>query len=98
MKTLLHISIFLIIAQLKSFSVEYNILQFKYDENKTLLEFNFQMHNDSLEYKLLNDSSLYSNTKFNIIISSTGIEISIEEDDDELLFGGRDFEDIDGDD
>jgi GWxTD domain-containing protein len=74
MKTLLHISIFLIIAQLKSFSVEYNILQFKYDENKTLLEFNFQMHNDSLEYKLLNDSSLYSNTKFNIIISSTGIE------------------------
>ncbi len=74
MKTLHYIAFFIFLFQLKSFSVEYNILQFKYDENKTLIEFNYQLHNDSLDYISTDDSSLISKTEFNIIISSTGIE------------------------
>lgn len=74
MKTLLYIALILIIIQLKAFSVEFNLLQFRYDESKTLLEFNYQLHNDSLDYKLSIDSSFVSTLEFNIIISSTGVE------------------------
>ncbi|PKL80632.1 MAG: hypothetical protein CVV25_03785 [Ignavibacteriae bacterium HGW-Ignavibacteriae-4] len=74
MKQLIKITLFFIFIQLNAYSVEFNILQFRYDESKTLLEFNYQFHNDSLEYKLNKDSTLFSKSEFNFIISSTGIE------------------------
>ena len=74
MKTIINIILLFILLQLKAFSVEFNILQFRYDDSKTLLEFNYQMHNDSLEYKLSKDSALLATVEFNVIISSTGIE------------------------
>lgn len=74
MKTIINIILLFILLQLKAFSVEFNILQYRYDDSKTLLEFNYQLHNDSLQYKLSKDSSLLANLEFNVIISSTGIE------------------------
>ncbi len=74
MKTLIYLIAFSFIFQLKAFSVEFNILQFRYDENKTLIEINYQLHSDSLEYRKTNDNALMSNTKINLIVSSTGIE------------------------
>ncbi len=74
MKTIITKILLIIFIQLKAFSVEFNILQFKYDDSKTLLEFNYQLHNDSLEYKIVKDSSLVSTTEIKIVISSTGIE------------------------
>lgn len=74
MKQLIKITLFFIFIQLNAYSVEFNILQFRYDESKTLLEFNYQFHNDSLDYKLNKDSTLVSKSEFNFIISSTGIE------------------------
>ena len=60
--------------QLNLNSVEFNILQFRYDENKTLLEFNYQLHSDSLFYISDTNNTKYSSTKFNLIVTSTGIE------------------------
>lgn len=66
----------LLLFSVYSFSiakVEFDFVEYKYSDGKTLLELNYQANVKDLLFNKI-DSTLISNTKFGIVISSAGVD------------------------
>lgn len=73
-KFIAHITILFLFVCSSANSVEFELLQYKYSEGKTLLELNYQMNVSDLLFEYNEDSILQSNTKFGFVISAAGVE------------------------
>lgn len=73
MKKIIYI-IIIILFQLQLYSsIKVDLLQYKYIDGKTLLEFNYQIPTGDLDFKQNSDSTLIAEIEINFRVSSVGI-------------------------
>lgn len=56
------------------YSIDFEFLQYKYSDGKTLLELNYQMKVSDLLFKKTDSGLVQSNTKFGFVLSAAGVE------------------------
>lgn len=56
------------------YSIDFEFLQYKYSDGKTLLELNYQMKVSDLLFKKTDSDLVQSNTKFGFVLSAAGVE------------------------
>lgn len=74
MKRLLLAILLLVTASHSTYSIEIDLVQYKYKDGRTLLELNYQMRAAKLLYQKDSSGAYISNIEFNFVVSSAGVE------------------------